>query len=249
MKKNILLKAGAVLIALVIWQIVSMTVGMEMLLASPLSVIKRLAVIWKEDGFFLAVLFSVFRITAGFLFAFFAGVILAALAGRFKIIETLLWPWVVTVKTVPVASFIIFCLIWFTYSQLTVFIAFLIAFPVVYNNTLQGIKSIDGKMTEMARIHNMSWGRRQLYVTLPGIKPHLIAACSTAVGMAWKAGIAAEVIGIVKGSIGEKLYESKIYIESADLFAWTIIIILLSILTEKIFMLILRALFKGVEKL
>ena len=128
-------------------------------------------------------------------------------------------------------------------------IAFLIAFPVIYNNILQGIKNVDGKMLEMAKLHNMSWGRRLLYVNLPGIKPYLFSACSTAVGMAWKAGIAAEVIGIVKGSIGEKLYESKIYIESVDLFAWTVIIILLSVFLEKAFMLILKALFKGVEKL
>ena len=249
MKKNMLLKAGSVVIALVVWQIVSMAVGMEMLLASPLSVIQRLAVIWKEDGFFFTVLFSLLRITAGFLFALLAGIVLASLAGKFKAVETLLWPWVVTVKTVPVASFIIFSLIWFTYSQLTVFIAFLIAFPVIYNNILQGIKNVDDKMLEMAKLHNMSWGRRLLYVNLPGIKPYLFSACSTAVGMAWKAGIAAEVIGIVKGSIGEKLYESKIYIESVDLFAWTVIIILLSVLLEKAFMLILKALFKGVEKL
>lgn len=237
------------LIALIIWQITAMTVGMEMLLASPLKVIQRLAVIWKEDGFLLTITYSMMRIMAGFLIAFFAGIILAALAAKFKVIETLLWPWVVTIKSVPVASFIIFCLIWFTYSQLTVFIAFLIAFPAIYNNTLEGLKNIDGKMSEMAELYQLPWGRRQLYVSIPSVKPYIISASSTAVGMAWKAGIAAEVIGIVKGSIGEKLYESKIYLESVDLFAWTIIIIVSSVVLEKLFMLLLKSVFRGVERL
>ena len=249
MSKNILLKIGAVVIALVIWQVVSMIVGLDMLLASPIQVIKRLAVIWKEDGFFTTVLFSMLRIMAGFLIAFVLGTVFAVLAGRFKIIETLLFPWVVTIKSVPVASFIIFSLIWLTYGQLTVFIAFLIAFPPIYNNVLQGIKSTDKNMLEMADIYQFSWRRKQLLVYYPSVKPYLLSACSTAIGMAWKAGIAAEVIGIITGSIGGKLYESKIYLESVDLFTWTIIIVVLSVILEKLFTLLLKAVFKGVESL
>ena len=175
--------------------------------------------------------------------------LLAVAAGRYEAIETLLWPYIVTVKSVPVASFIILCLTWFSFDQLTVFIAFLIAFPVIYQNILQGIKSIDGKMLEMADIFKVSWLRRFLYIYLPGIKPYVLSASSTAVGMAWKAGVAAEVIGVVGGSIGEKLYDAKIYFMNADLLSWTIIIIVLSVLLEKLFIFVLRMLFSGLEKL
>ena len=249
MDKKLVRKTGAVLLALIIWHMASLAVGMDMLLASPVKVIGRLLTIWKEPGFFSTVFYSLVRILCGFLIAFASGFLLAVAAGRYEAIETLLWPYIVTVKSVPVASFIILCLTWFSFDQLTVFIAFLIAFPVIYQNILQGIKSIDGKMLEMADIFKVSWLRRFLYIYLPGIKPYVLSASSTAVGMAWKAGVAAEVIGVVGGSIGEKLYDAKIYFMNADLLSWTIIIIVLSVLLEKLFIFVLRMLFSGLEKL
>ncbi|MBR3305068.1 MAG: ABC transporter permease subunit [Christensenellaceae bacterium] len=249
MDKKLVRKTGAVLLALIIWHLASIAVGMDMLLASPVKVIGRLLTIWKEPGFFSTVFYSLVRILCGFLIAFASGFLLAVAAGRYEAIETLLWPYIVTVKSVPVASFIILCLTWFSFDQLTVFIAFLIAFPVIYQNILQGIKSIDGKMLEMADIFKVSWLRRFLYIYLPGIKPYVLSASSTAVGMAWKAGVAAEVIGVVGGSIGEKLYDAKIYFMNADLLSWTIIIIVLSVLLEKLFIFVLRMLFSGLEKL
>ena len=249
MDKKLVRKTGAVLLALIIWHLASIAVGMDMLLASPVKVIGRLLTIWKEPGFFSTVFYSLVRILCGFLIAFASGFLLAVAAGRYETIETLLWPYIVTVKSVPVASFIILCLTWFSFDQLTVFIAFLIAFPVIYQNILQGIKSIDGKMLEMADIFKVSWLRRFLYIYLPGIKPYVLSASSTAVGMAWKAGVAAEVIGVVGGSIGEKLYDAKIYFMNADLLSWTIIIIVLSVLLEKLFIFVLRMLFSGLEKL
>ena len=249
MRKSLIYKSGAVILALAVWQGISMLVNMDILLASPVKVVKRLFTIWAEEGFITTVLFSLLRITCGFLIALALGILLAILAGRFPVVETLLWPYVVTIKSVPVASFIILCLIWFSFNQLTIFIAFLIAFPVIYSNVLQGIKSADRNLLEMADLYKASWGRKFLYIYVPNIKPYLISACSVAVGMSWKAGVAAEVIGVVNGSIGEKLYNSKIYFQNADLLAWTIMIILLSVLIEKISVFILKKIYEGVEKL
>ena len=243
------LKILSVAAALVLWQIVAARVGMDMLLASPVQVLARLATIWREPGFVRTVLFSFFRISAGFLAAFLAGIVLGIAAGRFSILELLLWPYVVAVKTVPIASFIILCLIWMDYHQLTVLIAFLIVFPVIYSNVLQGIKSTDVKMKELATLYRIPWVRQLVYIYFPSIKPYLISASAVSVGMAWKAGVAAEVIGIVDGSIGEMLYQAKIYFQNADLLCWTIVIILLSVVTEKLFVLLLKAFFRGVERL
>ena len=248
MKQQFRYKAGAVVLALVIWQVVSMIVGMDMLLASPIQVIMRLGTIWRETGFLSTVLFSMLRILGGFLAAFLTGTVLAVISGRFPIVETLLWPYVITIKSVPVASFIILCLIWLSFGQLTIFIAFLIAFPVIYSNVLQGMKSTDRKLLEMADLFQVSWPGKLFYIYLPGIMPYLISASSVAVGMAWKAGVAAEVIGVVNGSIGEKLYESKVYFQNADLLSWTIIIILLSQLLEKLFVLILKKIYGGMVR-
>ena len=248
MKQHFGYKAGAVALALAAWQIISMIVGMDMLLASPIQVIIRLGTIWRETGFLSTVLFSMLRILGGFLIAFLAGTVLAVISGRFRIAETLLWPYVITIKSVPVASFIILCLIWLSFGQLTIFISFLIAFPVIYSNVLQGMKNTDKKLLEMADLFQAGWPRKLFYIYLPGIMPYLISASSVAVGMAWKAGVAAEVIGVVNGSIGEKLYESKIYFQNADLLSWTIIIILLSQVLEKLFVLLLKKVYEGMVR-
>ena len=243
MNKQFLQKAGAVLLALALWQAVSMIVGMDILLASPLRVLERLSTIWREKDFLSTVLFSVCRIFGGFLLAFLAGTAMALLAGRFRTVEILMWPYVVTIKSVPIASFIILCLIWFSYTQMTVFIAFLIAFPVIYTNVLQGIRSTDPALVEMGKLYRVRGLRRLFYIRLPGIMPFLTSACGVAIGMSWKAGVAAEVIGVINGSIGQKLYDAKIYFQNADLLSWTVIIILLSVAGEKLFVRLLRRLY------
>lgn len=248
MKKTFWYRALAVLIALLIWQAAAMAVGNKILLVSPLAVAARLATIWREKGFFSTVLYTMARILLGFVLALTAGVLAAVAAGRFRLIEYLLWPYVITFRSVPVASFIILCLIWLNFSQLTVFIAFLIVFPVIYANVLQGVKSTDPKLLEMAELYKVPWYRRFFYIELPGIRPYLLSACTISIGMAWKSGIAAEVIGVVTGSIGGALYQSKIYFETADLFAWTIIIVILSVLTEKAFLWVLKRAFAGMER-
>ena len=234
MKKSTVQKCMAVLLALALWQAAAMAVDLPMLLCAPTQVALRLTTIWREEGFFATVLFSLLRIGGGFLLAAVTGVALGIAAGRFPLLETLLWPYVVTIRSVPVASFIIIALIWLSGRQLAVFIAFLMVFPVVYGNTLQGIRSADGALLEMAALYRVPWRRRLGYIYLPHMKPFLLSACSVGAGLAWKAGVAAEVIGVVGGSMGEKLYESKIYFETCDLLSWTVLIVALSVGLEKL---------------
>jgi len=248
MKNKTVQKGIAVLLALVVWQVAAMIVGMEMLLASPLRVAERLASIWLEKGFWSTVAYSAARIVLGFLTAFVLGIALAVAAGRSHIVETLLWPYIITIKSVPVASFIIISLIWLTSGELAVFISFLMVFPIIYSNTLQGIKTTDPKLIEMANLYRVPWVRKFKYIYLANVKPYLVSACSIALGMSWKSGIAAEVIGLVNGSIGEKLYESKIYFMTADLLAWTVIIVAVSVAFEKGFLYLLKKAFAGLEK-
>ena len=188
------------------------------------------------------------RIASGFLLALAAGSLLAIIAGRYSFAEMILWPFIATIKSVPVASFIILCLIWLSSKNLSVFISFLIVLPIIYQNTLQGIKSTDKKLLEMAAVFRIGLFRRLKYIHIPNIKPYLISACSVSIGMSWKAGIAAEVIGIPDGSIGKRLYEAKIYLNSGDLFAWTTVIVAISIAFEKLFLFLLKKAYVLLEK-
>lgn len=226
-------KAGAVLLLLLLWQGAAVLVGKKVLLASPLEVLRRMPSLAAEPGFLKTVGFSFLRIAAGFLSGFFAAVVLAVAAGRFSSVERILSPLMVTVKTVPVASFIIIALIWFSSRNLSSFISFLMVLPVIYTGCLAGIRGIDRKELEMAKIFRLSFLKKLRFIWLPAMETHIMSSARTALGLSFKAGIAAEVIGIPDGSIGERLYEAKVYLETVDLFAWTVVIVVLSVLFEK----------------
>ena len=136
----------------------------------------------------------------------------------------------------PVASFIILCLIWIPSKNLSVFISFLMVLPVIYTNILEGIRQTDSKILEMAKVFQVNPERRIRYIYVSQVLPYFLSACRLSLGMCWKAGVAAEVIGVPSGSIGEKLYNAKIYLNTPDLFAWTIVIIVISFVFEKCFL-------------
>ncbi|MBQ4648882.1 MAG: ABC transporter permease subunit [Clostridia bacterium] len=247
--KNTVLKTSAVLLALCAWQTAVCYIDLPILLPSPLDVLKRLTTIWKDEGFLSTVLFTFGRIISGFFKGFGLGIVLALIAGRWKIAEHLFWPYLITVKSVPVASFIIIALLWISTEDLASFISFLMVLPIVYTNVLQGYESIDKKKKEAAEVFGLSYPKRLVYIYLPAIKPFIISACSVSFGLAWKSGVAAEFIGLPEGSVGEALYYSKIYFETVDLFTWTLLLVLLSVCFEKIMVAVIKLCFKGVEKL
>ncbi len=247
LNKSFVAKLFSVLLALVLWQIAAVYIGSDILLVSPLQVASRLGELLKEQDFIEVLLFTLSRIAKGFLWGAATAIVLALLSGRFKILEILLWPYMLTIKSVPVASFIVVAFIWLTASELAVFISFLMVLPIVYTNLLDGIRSVDPKMLEMADLFKMPFHRRLRYIWLPAIKPFALSGFKLALGLAWKAGVAAELIGYPAGSIGEKLYYSKFFLETDTLFAWTVVIIILSVSFEKLVLLALKLFFKGVE--
>ena len=114
-------------------------------------------------------------------------------------------------KSVPVASFVILLLLWVLPEHLSIVIPMLIVIPVLYINTLTAIEMTDKKILEMANLYKVPVLRRVIYIYVPSIMPVVLSACSLAVGMAWKSGIAAEIIGLAKNTIGNEMYKTKIY--------------------------------------
>ncbi len=228
------IKWWAVLIWLLIWQAAAMLVNSELLLVSPVRTVTRLWELAGEGPFWGAVGYSFLRIALGFLIGTLLGVLLAILAGRFPPVRQLLAPLMLTVRSVPVASFIVVILIWFGARQLSVVIDLLMVLPIIYTNTLTGILSRDGQIGEVARVFRVSPVRRGLYMDLPQVLPHFRSGCRLALGLCWKAGIAAELISQPKGSIGAELQMSRLYLETRDVFAWTLAIILLSMAAERV---------------
>lgn len=229
---------------LIIWELAARLIHQEMFLVSPVKVIIRLSELIREERFWQSVLNSTVRITLGFFLGTAAGMAMAALAARFKRLRELFAPFILAVKTVPVASFIILALIFFSSKNLAVLISFMMTLPVIYTNLLEGVTQTDSKLLEMAKVYRMPGMRVFRYITLPQIFPYLMSACSVACGLAWKSGIAAEVIGIPARSIGERLQQAKVYLNTKDLLAWTLVIVIVSLLFEKLLKLLLALLKK-----
>lgn len=247
--RNFIEKAAAVAAALLIWQLAAMWLNQKILLVTPGSAVRTLIDLIAEGSFWHTVWFSFSRIARGFLLGIFVGSLLAFCSVKSHFFEVLLWPFMSIVKATPVASFIILCLIWLDSRSLSVFICFLMVLPVVYTNLLRGMKHMDVKMKEMARLYRFSAGKRLMAVYLPQMKPYLLSAFEISIGMAWKAGIAAEVIGMPAGSIGRMLYLAKIYLSTSEVFAWTIVIVTISVVFEKAAVWILKLLFGRLEYL
>ena len=216
-----------------IWQAASMLVGKSVLFASPLDTLRALLRLLPTGDYWRSVLGSFRRIALGFFLALVLGMLTGIAAFRFRLLRELLSPLLTLMKSVPVASFIILILVWFGSGHLAVIVALLIVFPLIYFSTLSGLGSADPELLEMAKVHRVPAARTAWQIYRPALWPYLRGACASALGMSWKAGIAAEVIGTPARSIGEQLYLSKIYMDTAELFAWTLTVIVLSAVFEK----------------
>lgn len=227
-------KAGILLFWLAVWQILAMAVGNSLLLVTPIETLYRLAELAGQISFWEAAAGSMARISTGFLLGFLTAVLLSRLSFRFPAAEELFKPLIGLIKTVPVASFAVLLLIWWGSSVLAVAICFLIVLPNIYLNLLEGLKAADGRLIEMAKVFRMPLGNRFFYIYRPALRPFLESGLKLSLGMCWKSGVAAEVIGTPVHSIGGQLYLSKIYLDTSGVLAWTAVIILLSVCLEKI---------------
>lgn len=232
--KNFIKRFIVIIFWLLVWQIASLIISEEILLASPLSVIKTLFKLIVTKTFWLSILYSFSKIISGFIIAIITGSMLACFSYKFNIIKELINPLMILIKSIPVASFVILALVWIGSKNLSIFTSFLMVLPIIYTNILEGFNNTDYKLLEMSYIFNVTPLKKLLYIYIPQIMPFFISACSLSLGLCWKSGIAAEVIGLPKNSIGEKLYNAKIFLDIDELFAWTFVIIIISIVFEKI---------------
>ena len=225
-----------------LWQAAAVWIDNRIFLPSPLDVLQSLGTLLSSPAFFHSVGFSLGNIAKGFLLGVGIGTILAALASWSEFLCTFLSLPMRVIKATPVASFTILALLWIDSRRLSVLISFLMVLPIIYTNVLTGIRETDAGLLEMARVFRIRKSLRVRYLYAPAVLPYLFSACSVAIGLAWKSGIAAEVIGITKNSIGNHLYQAKIYLEIPELFAWTAVTIFISMLFEIVILRLLRML-------
>lgn len=210
-----------------------MLIGKEILVVSPAQVIMRLAELICDEYFWKSIGMTFLRISTGYIAGVMLGTLFAVITSAFAFLKALFYPLISLVKATPVASFIILALVWIKKDGVPIFITFLIVFPIVWANVSEAIVNTDKNLLEMAKVFSLSKGSIFKNIYVHSVLPYFAAACTTAIGLAWKAGVAAEVIAMPRTSVGYNLYRSKINIETVDLFAWTLVVIVLSVILER----------------
>lgn len=232
--KRLLIGTAVAVFWIGVWWLIALYVNKELLVPTPYRVLQACGDILRSDTFWRTVGASLQRIVYGFLAAVAVGTVLALLTVKLPPIKVLFAPLLHLVRAAPVASFIILTMVWIVTDRVPTFISFLMVLPIVWVNMEEGFRRIDPQLKEMAVVYRLGPWRTLTKVTLPSVMPFFLTACTNGLGFAWKSGVAAEVICRPEFSIGNKLYEAKTYLEMPEMFAWTAVVVLLSILLEQL---------------
>ena len=233
-------KAGIIAFWLAVWQLLDVIIDNRLVLAGPIRVAQALVEQLGQPDFWVICGASFGRIALGFLLSFVVGFLLALMSCRHRLFRDFVDPIISLLRTIPVASFIILLLIWVGNQALTVFLAFFIVLPLIYTNMVTGFESVDRQMLEMARVYGLSRWRTFLYIYRPAFMPFLMSSTKISLGMTWKSGIMAEVLATPKPSIGKEMATARTFLDTPDLLAWTVVVMVLSFLFEKAFMELLK---------
>ncbi len=225
---------------LFLWQLASDWLGHELLLVSPLRTVETLLELSTEREFWYSIGNSLFHCMSAFLLALAVGGLLAFLGWRVPLLHEFLMPPLSAMKATPVASFIILVLLWASSQAVSMVCAFVMVMPIVYANIYQGFCNIDQKLLEVGQAFALERRQYLKLIYVPSLKPYLLSACTVGIGFCWKSGVAAEVIGLPNHTIGMHLYNAKVYLETPELFAWTLTVVLLSVGIEKLLLRVLR---------
>ncbi len=231
---------------LLLWTVLAFFINNELFVPSWQSVAKRLAELFASGDFWITVGASLLRVIFGYLLGIILG-ILFALAGSAEIFNSFLAPVKSIIKATPVASFIMLAWIWLARNNIPSFVGMLMVVPVMWGNISEGVKNFNADYLKLARCYQLSKIKRIKHVYLPMLMPYFTSALFTCSGLVWKAGIAAEVLCQPKTSIGEQLFNAKSMLETVDVFAWTTVIIIISLLLEKAVKILLLAFNKSLK--
>lgn len=239
--------AGALVFWLAVWQAAAMWVASELFLPGPLLVLERLCALAATAAFWQTTLMTLLRVLAGMVWGTALGAVLALVTCASRWADAILSPAVKVIRATPVASFILLVFLWTDRGSVPIVIAALMVLPVVWGNVTRGIRQSDPKLLELARAYRFSRLKTGRLVILPSVRPYFLSAVTTSMGLAWKSGVAAEALVWPKLAIGTQIYNTKFYLETADLFAWTLVVILLSLLLERLIAALIGAAERGGE--
>jgi len=244
-KKRLLISFSSCVAIIIIWEIVSVALGASVILPSPFEVASSVLKLFASPVFLKNVGATVLRAVFSFLIIFFSGAVAGTVAGLRPTVDAVLSPFITLLKATPVMSVILLAFIWFSTGAVPVFAAFLMAFPVMYVQVMNGTHHLDGKLLQMCRVYGIT-GRKYLSnFVIPSLVPSYVTGAKQSLSMIWKVVIAAEVLTVPQSGIGRSLQLAQVRLDTASVFAWTIIAVVLTFAGDFIFSVITKKKLSG----
>jgi NitT/TauT family transport system permease protein len=225
----------------ILWKGLSVFIGKEIILPSPEATLIKIIEIALGKNFLIIVFSTIKRTLVSFFLSFLFAILFGFLASKYRIIQLIMDTVVSIIRSLPTMAIIILSLIWLGGEKSPILIGFIVVFPILYSNIIEGIKNVDSKLIEMAEMYSVNRKNMMLNIYLPSIKNYLFAGINAALGLAFKVMISAEVMAQPKYAMGTMLYIEKINLEMSGVFAWAIILVLISFIFDTI----LKKLFKS----
>ena len=227
---------------LAVWEAASLALAQPLIFPGPVAAAGSLVRLVIEPGTWTILVGSGARILGGLALACVAATVLAVGSWRFAACRRLVAPALSFIKATPVACAVVLLLIWLGSARVSIAAVFLMALPGVYFSLLQGFDGVEGPLAQMMRVHGVRGLRFVFAHVWPSVLPFVRSCAQSVIGMSWKAGVAAELIGMAQGTVGERIYQAKLLIETSDLFAWTVLVVAMSWLCERVLVRLLELL-------
>lgn len=215
------------------WMLVAALVAQPLILPGPGAVVVALLRLVCDGGTWAILAGSGARILGGLALAAVCGGVLAGVSSRSRAFARLVAPALSFVKATPVACVVVLLLIWLGSARVSIAAVFLMALPGVYFSLAEGLAQADKPLEQMFRMHGVRGWRLFCAHIWREVLPFVLSCARAVIGMGWKAGVAAELIGMAVGTVGERIYQAKLLIETADLLAWTVLVVAASWACER----------------
>lgn len=210
---------------LAVWVFAAALVAQPLILPGPGAVALALLRLVCDGGTWAILVGSGARILGGLALAAVCGGVLAGISSRLRAFARLVAPALSFVKATPVACVVVLLLIWLGSARVSIAAVFLMALPGVYFSLVEGLAQVDKPLEQMFRLHGVRGWRLFCAHIWREVLPFVLSCARAVIGMSWKAGVAAELIGMAVGTVGERIYQAKLLIETADLLAWTVLVV------------------------
>ena len=222
------------------WMLLAALVAQPLILPGPGAVALALLRLVCDASTWAILASSGARILGGLALAAVCGGVLAGASSRSRAFARLVAPALSFVKATPVACVVVLLLIWLGSARVSIAAVFLMALPGVYFSLVEGLAQVDKPLEQMFRLHGVRGWRLFCAHTWREVLPFVLSCARAVIGMGWKAGVAAELIGMAVGTVGERIYQAKLLIETADLLAWTVLVVAASWACERALVWLLR---------